>query len=103
LDLTEAQYSRALKETQEAWLINRGRSKRETPPDTPSGPMLRRQRAPTNGLLLIYPINSIEAFGEASIAPLIGVVLSFPSSNTGVKVSYTVNNIFREQEFGGAQ
>jgi hypothetical protein len=103
LDLTEAQYSSALKETQEAWLINRGRSKRETPPDTPSGPMLRRQRAPTNGLLLIYPINSIEAFGEANIVPLIGVVLSFPSSNTGVKVSYTVNNIFREQEFGGAQ
>lgn len=81
----------------------------------PSPEIVRQDFRPhTNPLLLIYPLNPESAniknkqgnIIEGTIAykktdePFIGLVLSFPSSETGVSVSYTVNQIaeFAETE-----
>jgi hypothetical protein len=104
IDLECDDYEAALIATQQAWTIDPGRSRRETPPEQPSGPMLRRQRKPQNGLLLIYPLDpaSVPVKDEADrpTSPIVGIGVSFPGSKTDVKVDYRVNSIYYEQELG---
>lgn len=104
IDLNCAQYEAALNATKEAWTPDAGRLRRKTPPERPSGPMLRRARHPNNGLLLLYPLDPASVpsplVGAKSKEPVMGLGLSFPGSNSSVKVTYTVNSIYYEQEIG---
>lgn len=105
IDLGAAAYEKALLATRAAFVPDAARSKGSNPPDVPSGPYLREQRDPKRGLLLIYPLDpKIKIAGaellDAPICP-IGWGLSFPSSKTDKRVTYRVNNVYWEQEFGG--
>jgi hypothetical protein len=98
LDLTGDELDRALSMTQAAWQPDSGRSQRKTPPEGPSGTMIRAVRSPKNGLLLIYPLDTEVA---KTADPLIGFAFSFPDSSNAQKVTYRVDNRYLQQEFEG--
>jgi hypothetical protein len=98
LDLTSDQLAAALTSTQSAWKPDSGRSQRKTPPDSPSGTMMREIRSPKTGLLLIYPLDTAKT---KTALPLIGFAFSFPRSDKAEKVSYRVTNLYWHQEYGG--
>ncbi len=63
----------------------------------PSGITVRQARSKTRGLLLVYPL----VHRDSSVdLPPIGLVLSFPQSETAHTIPYVVNNVYWEQEFG---
>lgn len=63
--------------------------------------MVRGKRVPGEGLLLIYPLDPTP--GEVDFeGPLIGIGVSFPAKENSRKVSYTVNNVYWDMEYGGA-
>jgi hypothetical protein len=63
---------------------------------TPDGKVVRGNRNPRNGMILLYPLDPTEIKTEL---PVIGFGISFPSSNSAKPVEYKVNNIYWEQEF----
>ena len=100
--------------TRESWRAGQGKSRRTNEPDIPSGPAIRKIRGfgtesidahPERGLLLLYVISSenkeIESGDDAP--PVIAFGISFPGSNSGLKVEYKVNNVLWEQEYGPAE
>lgn len=99
LDLTDEQLAEALTLTQAAWNPDSGRSQRKTPPDSPSGTMMRQVRSPKTGLLLIYPLDTAKTKTDL---PLIGFAFSFPQSDKAQKVTYRVTNLYWQQEYGGS-
>ena len=111
IDLDSAQYAAALELTQKAFIADPGRSKRKTPPDEPSGRAIRRIRGrgsedgtipphPERAVLLIYPLSPSYVQIDFQGA-IIGFGVSFPESDMATPVSYQVNNVYWEQEFGG--
>jgi hypothetical protein len=99
LDLTSEQHRTALDLTQEAWRIDPGRSTRKEPPEIPSGPMIRQTRSPEKGLLLLYPLDPINAdLGDSP--PIIGFAVSFPKSPHTATIEYVVTNTYWDQEMG---
>ena len=101
IDFDASAYAEALERTRKEWNPDSGRSKRLTPPDTPSGLAIRSIRGyhPENGLLLLYPLSPREPEIEVEV-PIIGFGISFPESRNAKSIKYTVNNIFWEQEYG---
>ncbi len=91
IDLNEDQYTEALRLTNAARELNKkGSSSR------PSGPSIREGRDPTCGLLIIYPIALASEAEQKKLKysePMIGVVVSFPRSNTAQTRSYLVNPV----------
>lgn len=104
IDLTEAEYTDSLQVTIDEWQRDPGRSRRQTPPDVPSGPsfrMIRGRRVPGEGLLLIYPLDPEP--GDIDFdGPVIGIGISFPAKENSTKVAYAVNNIYWDMEYGDA-
>jgi hypothetical protein len=98
LDLTAEQLREALERTQAAWKPDPGRSQRTTPPDIPSGLMMRKVRSPMTGLLLLYPLDTAKT--ETAL-PLIGFAFSFPYTDKAETVAYRVTNLYWQQEYGG--
>ena len=81
-------------------ITRRRRAEAGKPPsssNTPDGKILRTKRLPTNGLLLLYPLDPEEI---NSGIPVIGFVISFPDSKTAQVVEYKVNNVYWQEEFG---
>jgi hypothetical protein len=117
IDLDEEAWKAALDATIRAWRPDPARQKDGTaprPPELPNGPAIRRIRgkgadgvaaAPERGLLLLYPLDPQEA-GEGFFGgrkdPVIAFGVSFPSSDSGVKVEYKVDHLLWEQEYGPA-
>lgn len=97
IDLLPQQRKRALQATIDAWERNRERSRREVPPELPSGPMIRAERDPSQGLLLIYPLDPGEV-GHPDLPPIMGLGLSFPISPSAASVEYLVTPIYWDQE-----
>ncbi len=61
----------------------------------PNGRVLRVLRRPTHGLLLIYPLEPpTDAGVDPNGPPVIGVALSFPTSETVLGVEYRVNRVW---------
>lgn len=71
----------------------------------PNGRVLRALRPPRSGLLLIYPLfppcdvcspetQRMEATGLDRALPVIGIALSFPTSETTLGVEYRVNKVW---------
>jgi len=117
IDLDKAAWSAALTLTRDHWNPDAARQKdgvKPAPPVVPSGPFIRRVRgngaqgipaAPQRGLLLLYPLHP----GESGIPelkdekePIIAFGVSFPSSNSAVKVEYAVDHLLWAQEYGSA-
>lgn len=104
IDLGSDAYESALAAAQAAFTPDPARSEVSKEPRVPSGLYIRGQRKPERGLLLLYPLKpeidvdgvSISKSGNA----FIGWALSFPSSKTAKTVSYRVNNVYWEQEYG---
>ena len=99
IDLELEDYDAALRMTIDSWQKDPGRSRRQQEPTTPSGPNIRERRNARNGLLLLYPLSPTGHHVEGDV-PVIGFGISFPRSPTARTVTYTVNNVYSEQEFG---
>lgn len=114
IDLNDAQWEAALKATKEAWHGDPARLRAAAEPDIPSGPAMRKIRGfgapglaaqPNKGLLAIYALDPklAEAGFHDDAPPVVAFGISFPGSNSGVKVEYKVNNVLWEQEYGSAE
>jgi len=102
LDFSEEKVKRLRQLTKEAFDNGIIRTRNNKPPTQPSGIIIRTERPAERGLLLLYPLdhtilNNYETFADN---PVIGFVISFPTSSNASSVSYLVNNIFYNQEFG---
>jgi hypothetical protein len=71
-----------------------------------NGRVIRLLRRPQNALLIIYPIEPMETVtvdknvyptGLEPGVPLIGMALSFPSSERAVEVEYKINKVMQEK------
>lgn len=117
IDLDDAAWQSALERTRRAWNPDAARQKdgvKPNQPDVPNGPSIRHVRgkggdgapaAPERGLLLLYPLDpkeaGINAF-ENRTAPVMAFGVSFPASDSGVKVEYAVDHLLWTQEYGPA-
>jgi hypothetical protein len=105
IDLDEAAWVRALDETRSAFRADPGRNEGRNEPDAPNGPAIRKVRPRERGVLFLYAIDPALAGPDAGLPtdapPILGFAVSFPASDTGVRVKYRVNNIYWEQEYGG--
>lgn len=119
IDLDNAAWSAALARTKKMFNPDAGRQKngvKPSEPDTPNGPSVRFIRgkgseadgvapAPQRGLLLLYPLDPQQAGSEALAGrkePVVAFGVSFPSSDSGVKVEYAVDHLLWTQEYGPA-
>ncbi|MGE3293545.1 MAG: Z1 domain-containing protein, partial [Geminicoccaceae bacterium] len=106
IDLDEAAWRAALAETRNAFHADPGRNGGREEPDAPNGPAIRKVRPRKRGVLFLYAIDPALAGSDAGLPadapPVIGFAVSFPASDTAVRVRYRVNNIYWEQEYGSA-
>lgn len=113
IDLDYPAWKKALDWTLSEWKPDPARN-RLTRPIRPSGKKIRDVRglgrddikaAPERGVLLLYPL-SPEGAGESVSGswsePIMAFAISFPSSNSDVKVAYKVDHLLWEQEYGPA-
>lgn len=122
IDFDEHAWNAALKITQTVWKPDAGRGELEEAnniPKIPNGPSIRRVRGfgaegvaahPEQGLLLLYLIDpnlsdSLEAQSgfQPGTPPVAAFGISFPGSNTDLKIEYKVNNVLWEQEYGPSE
>lgn len=119
IDLDSAAWSAALSRTRKMFNPDAGRLKngvKPSEPDVPNGPSVRYIRgkgseadgivpAPQRGLLLLYALDPQQAGSEMLAGrrdPVMAFGVSFPSSDSGVKVEYTVDHLLWTQEYGPA-
>jgi hypothetical protein len=115
IDLYEDEWAAALAATQVEWKPDEARN-RKNKPDRPSGRKIREQRGKgldgvppsRKGLLLLYPLSPLSD-GSQIISgwdkPIIGMALSFPASDSGIKVDYKVDHLLWKEwegEYGAA-
>lgn len=114
IDLDEGEWNAALALTRAAKRPDPARMQDTKDPDVPSGPAIRRVRGfgstgiqphPERGLLLLYVLdpNKSEIVTNGLLPPVVAFGISFPGSNSGLKVEYMVNNVLWEQEYGPAE
>jgi hypothetical protein len=101
IDIDTAGYARALQMTRDAWTVDRGRSRRDIPPNEPEGKDIRKIRPKSRGVLLIYPLDPDGKSEEGRQGlPITGFAISFPGNPDDKKVAYIVNNVYYQQEYG---
>ncbi len=95
IDLTEREFSQALDDTNK----RRTQDPTKKPASVPDGPEIRRVRGknPKRALLLLYPLSPKKAELNFAI-PILGVVVSFPDSNSGRTASYRFNTVEQRLE-----
>jgi hypothetical protein len=114
IDLDEAAWNAALALTRATWRPDPARGQNSQEPDAPNGPAVRRVRGfgaegvpahPDRGLLFLYALDPLKAGAgfTAETSPVIAFALSFPGSNSGLKVEYKINNVLWEQEYGSSE
>ena len=107
IDLDESAWAAALDKARRAYHADPGRSRSTSEPNAPNGPAIRKVRPKTRGVLFLYFLDPALAGTDSGLAkdgpPVVGFAVSFPASNSGVRVDYKVNNILWEQEFGGSE
>lgn len=106
IDFNPTEYKKAVEATQRRWTENPGR--RKTMPSEPSGPVLRKCRPVTDGLLLIYPLEPVSSGlkgddPEVTEKPIMGFAVSFPWSPDAPLVDYVVNQRFVEELSGDSE
>jgi hypothetical protein len=116
VDLEESEWKAALATTQAQWKPDPARN-RLSKPELPSGRKIREQRGkgfpggppPSHkGLLLLYPLSPTKE-GKELIKdwdkPIMGLAVSFPASDSGIKVDYKVDQLLWKEwegEYGPA-
>ncbi len=114
IDLDEPAWEAALAATRASWYADPARLRDSKEPNAPNGPAIRKIRGfgaegvtphPERGLLLLYALDPLkaEAGFPAGTPPVIAFGVSFPGSDSGLKVEYKVNNVLWEQEYGPAE
>lgn len=122
IDLNEAEWNAALKITRKAWKPDPARAREgnsQKEPDNPNGPAIRSVRGfgedevaatPDKGLLLLYALDPKLAgenvFPGSGSQPIIAFGISFPASQSGKKVRYSVNTVLWnnwENEYGATE
>ncbi len=88
VDLNEEEYALALQASRDA-------EHPEVVPQRPGREASREARPATRGLLLLYLINDPSSPDPQKFIP--SVAISFPTSDTARPLSYTVNEVWREQ------
>lgn len=113
IDLDYPAWKKALDWTLAEWKPDPARN-RVTPPTRPGGKKIRDVRglgkdeikaAPERGVLLLYPLApDVEGkfITDGWDEPIMAFAISFPSSNSAVKVEYKVDHLLWEQEYGPA-
>lgn len=113
IDLDDQAWTAALAATKQAWHADPARLKTSKEPEFPSGPAIRKIRGfgadgvaphPERGVLVLYVLDPAKANANlpADTPPVVAFGISFPGSNSGLKVEYKVNNVLWEQEYGPA-
>jgi hypothetical protein len=99
IDTSSPDYVAALDETISDWSKSERKNKRPEEPVFPSGRNIRAHRKPTEGLLLIYPLDpKPEGWKDSSIKePIIGYAISFPKNENDKKIKYRVNQVFMDE------
>jgi hypothetical protein len=94
IDLSDEEFAEALRQTNQE---RRLEGKPEA--DRPSGPSVRAVRGvrPQNGLLIVYPIDPVLA-EVGTFRPLIGIVTSFPESETALQRLYLENTVRQREQ-----
>ncbi len=113
IDMDSNSWKKAFDWTLSEWQPDPARN-RITEPIRPSGKKIRDVRglgrddikaSPERGVLLLYPLNP-EGAGESVSSswsePIMAFAISYPSSNSEVKVAYKVDHLLWEQEYGPA-
>ena len=107
IDLNEAAWMEALDKTLKAFRADPGRSDSREEPAVPSGKAIREVRPRDRGVMFLYVLDPTLAGSDSGLPkqspPVLGFALSFPASNSGIRVKYKVNNILWEQEYGGSE
>ncbi|MDA8736542.1 Z1 domain-containing protein [Opitutales bacterium] len=96
-DLNEPENTRAIQMTIKRWEDSTDQRKSPNKPTRAGGKEIRTVRSQKNGLLCIYPLNPAEAKEDCKL-PIMGISLSFPTSNNAEDISYVVNSIFQEED-----
>lgn len=114
IDLDETQWKAALELTIETWK-NRKEKKATEQPKAPSGPSIRKVRGlggqdveanPEKGLLILYVVELTKEDGTPLVTgypDVVGFGISFPGSNSDIKVEYKINNVGWEQDYGASE
>jgi hypothetical protein len=102
IDLTPDEWDRAMELTAKARMADpdQPESRRQKPESIPDGVFGRQARDRRRGLMLVYLIEHKKAMEADPALPLVGLVFSFPSSDTAHPIKYRVNNVYWEQEYG---
>ncbi len=107
MDFTKEEQLALLADSRTAWANDPGR--RRTEPSVPSGPIIRRARPTSRGLLLIYPLEApseehreVAKSWRADLTSdsLVGFAVSFPTSQDAPAMEYVVNQRFIDELFG---
>ena len=93
-DLISDEPQIALDETIRLWAKSKRINKSPNPPEKMSGQGIRFGRSKHRGMLMIYPLDALQAGFSPDHMPIIGIAISFPKSETAKEISYTVNNVF---------
>jgi hypothetical protein len=112
VDVSPEQYSDAFEKTKKDYLA--GKTRHKNMPEQPSNSIIRfikgvggetSKATPENGLLMLYLLEVRDKGTEHLETVIPAFAVSFPSSKSGVKVSYAVNNVWKEWEgeFGGSE
>lgn len=96
LDLSDQDQQRALEKNRSAW--QKDPNPRTKEPTRPGGLYVREVRSPSQGLLLLYPLQP-DSWMDDDLPP-VGFAVSFPKSRTAKTVQYRVTNLWWEQEYG---
>lgn len=98
IDLSEAEYERALEITKQALKDKAKEVKR------PSGMAIRGVRGPSRGLLLLYPLDPSKVGRDDRLddkeTPVVGFAISFPKIDNAETVDYKVNHVYWKQYYG---
>lgn len=104
IDLDEQEWLAALDSTVANWTPDEARNKIKKP-ERPSGQKIRVQRgggtngssfSKGNGLILLYPLSPVidgKPLISGWLNPIIGFAISFPASQSGIKVDYKVDHL----------
>jgi len=93
IGLSSSEFNTALDATRKSWELDTRKNKAKDPPRSPGGKQIRDVRSKSQALLMLYPLDG-KKVGIDLETPIMGLAISFPSSDTAREISYTANNVF---------
>jgi hypothetical protein len=94
IDLTDVQRGLAREKTAQFFQEHPERTRYQVEPTKPGGPFIRQVRSPSNGLLLLYPLDEPNPAG----VPFLGFAVSFPGAQHDTPIEYAVNTVYGREE-----